>query len=67
MPHCGPDGAARSPRRTLLIAPDLIFTRLALAVLGLAVVIFAQISRDGGSVWLEGVQLLTQSLKAHYG
>ena len=37
---------------------DLIFTPLELVILGLATVIFAQVSLDGESNWLEGSQLL---------
>jgi Ca2+:H+ antiporter len=37
---------------------DLVFTALELAILGLATTIFAYISLDGESNWLEGFQLL---------
>jgi Ca2+:H+ antiporter len=37
---------------------DLIFSPLELAVLGVATALFAYISVDGESNWLEGVQLL---------
>jgi Ca2+:H+ antiporter len=37
---------------------DLIFTPLELAILGLTTAIFAYISIDGESTWLEGFQLL---------
>jgi Ca2+:H+ antiporter len=74
-----PITAGSSTQIALLVAPvlvflshplghplDLVFTPLELGVLGLAVVIFAQISRDGESNWLEGVQLLALYLLAGF-
>lgn len=74
-----PVTAGSSTQIALLVAPalvflshplghplDLVFTPLELGVLGLAVVIFAQISRDGESNWLEGVQLLALYLLAGF-
>ena len=43
---------------------DLVFVPMELLVLGLATAIFAYISQDGESTWLEGVQLLAVSLLA---
>lgn len=51
--------------RVLLGHPlNLIFTRLELAVLGLAVASFAYISLDGKANWLEGFQLIALYLLA---
>jgi Ca2+:H+ antiporter len=63
--------AGSSTQIALLVAPvlvflslalghpmDLVFTPLELAIIGLAVAIFAYLSIDGESNWLEGVQLL---------
>jgi Ca2+:H+ antiporter len=74
-----PVTAGSSTQIALLVAPvlvflshplghplDLVFTPLELGVLGLAVIIFAQISRDGESNWLEGVQLLALYLLAGF-
>ena len=43
---------------------DLVFTPLELVILGLATALFAYISLDGESNWLEGVQLLAIYLMA---
>ncbi|HLH25374.1 MAG TPA: calcium/proton exchanger [Chloroflexota bacterium] len=43
---------------------DVIFTPLELAILGLATAIFAYVSMDGKSNWLEGMQLLAVYLVA---
>lgn len=43
---------------------DLVFVPMELLVLGLATAIFAYISQDGESTWLEGVQLLAVYLMA---
>ena len=43
---------------------DLLFSGLELTVLGLATAIFAYVSLDGESNWLEGVQLLALYLMA---
>ncbi|HZR97131.1 MAG TPA: hypothetical protein VFE37_00405 [Chloroflexota bacterium] len=43
---------------------DVIFTPLELAILGLATAIFAYVSIDGKSNWLEGLQLLAVYLVA---
>lgn len=74
-----PVTAGSSMQIALLVAPvlvflsyplghplNLVFTPLELSVLGLAVIIFTQISRDGESNWLEGVQLLALYLLAGF-
>ncbi len=74
-----PVTAGSSTQIALLVAPvlvflsyplghplNLVFTPLELGVLGLAVIVFAQISRDGESNWLEGVQLLALYLLAGF-
>ncbi|MDO8689306.1 MAG: cation transporter, partial [Dehalococcoidia bacterium] len=71
--------AGSSTQIAMLVAPVLIFLSLALghsmdlvfepmelAILGLSTLIFAYVSLDGESNWLEGVQLLSVYLIAAF-